>query len=121
MSTKVEILVVDEPQIRKLLRVALTSYGYAVIPVTNGQEALVSVARQQPDIILLDTHLGSEPNGLDVCQELREQSTTPIIMLSVSNNNQTKLAAEGSFKRHHGSHRAGLSIIFGTLDRDNLR
>jgi two-component system KDP operon response regulator KdpE len=73
MSTKAEMLVVDdEPQIRKLMRVALTSYGYAVIPVTNGQEALVSFARQKPDIILLDTHLGSEPNGLDVCRELRE-------------------------------------------------
>ncbi|MEO8392055.1 MAG: response regulator transcription factor [Chloroflexota bacterium] len=91
---KAEILVVDdEPQIRKLLRVALTSYGYVIIPVDNGQAALASAERQKPDMIVLDINLGSEPDGLSVCRELRKWSTTPIIMISVNRDKQTRLDA----------------------------
>jgi len=91
---KTNILVVDdEPQIRKLLRTGLSSYGYDVFLVPNGQEALETVARQKPDIIVLDINLGSEPDGLDVCRQLREWSATPIIMLTVNDDKTTKLAA----------------------------
>ena len=94
LMNKTEILVVDdEPQIRKLLRVGLTSYGYEIVLVTNGQDALLSEARQKPDLIVLDINLGSNPDGLDVCRELRARSATPIIMLTVNDDKQTKLAA----------------------------
>ena len=91
---EIAILVVDdEPQIRKLLRTGLSSYNYDVVLVANGQEALTSVARQRPSVIILDINLGSSPDGLEVCAELREWCATPIIMLTVNDTKQTKLAA----------------------------
>lgn len=89
-----KILVVDdEPQIRKLLRTGLKGYGYDVAAVTNGQEALVAAAQHTPDVIILDIALGSEPDGLEVCRRLREWSKTPIIMLSIRNDEKTKVSA----------------------------
>ena len=94
MINKTEILVVDdEPQIRKLLQIGLSSYGYGVTTVPTGSDALASVARQPPDILVLDINLGTAPNGLDVCRELREWSTTPVIMLTVNDDKRVKLAA----------------------------
>src|SRR4051812_15681813 len=91
---KTEILVIDdEAQIRKLLRVGLMSYGYDVILVSNGEDGLQSAAEQKPDIIVLDINLGSDPDGLDVCRLLRERSATPIIMLTVNDDKRTKLSA----------------------------
>ncbi|MEO8392074.1 MAG: response regulator transcription factor [Chloroflexota bacterium] len=91
---KTQILAVDdEPQIRKLLQIGLSSYGYIVLLVSNGQDALTTASREQPDIIVLDINLGSTPDGLDICRKLREWSTTPIIMLTVNEDKSTKLAA----------------------------
>src|SRR5512135_912241 len=90
----VKILVVDdEPQIRKLVQTGLTGYGYQVITAPNGQDALVLVAQQAPDVIILDISLGSSPDGLEVCRQLREWSKIPILMLSVRNEERTKVAA----------------------------
>jgi two-component system KDP operon response regulator KdpE len=91
---KVTVLVVDdEPAIRKLLERGLTSYGYKVITTSTGQEALDIAARQSPTIILLDINLESSPDGVEVCKQLREWSKTPIIMLTVRDEKQMKLAA----------------------------
>jgi two-component system KDP operon response regulator KdpE len=89
-----KILVVDdEPQIRKLLQTGLRGYGFQVITADNGRDALQIAAQQAPDVIILDIALGSEPDGLEVCRRLREWSKTPIIMLSVRSEEQTKVAA----------------------------
>src|SRR5690349_936637 len=94
MANKAEILIVDdEPQILKLLRVGLTSYGYSVTSVMDGKAAWASVLHQEPDIIVLDIDLGSAPNGLEVCRQLRAWNATPLIMLSVNNDKQTRLEA----------------------------
>ncbi|MEP7290494.1 MAG: response regulator transcription factor [Chloroflexota bacterium] len=94
MINLTEILVVDdEPQIRKLLRAGLSGYGYQVMLASNSQDAIALVARDEPDIIVLDINLGFNSNGLDVCRQLREWSLTPIIMLTVNNNRQTILEA----------------------------
>ena len=88
------ILVVDdEPQIRKLLQTGLSGYGYQVITAANGQEALTAVAQRQPNAVILDISLGSEPDGLDVCRRLREWSQVPIVMLSVRSGETSKVAA----------------------------
>jgi two-component system, OmpR family, KDP operon response regulator KdpE len=89
-----KILVVDdEPQIRKQLKIGLTGYGYEIVTASNGQEALVEAAQHQPDMIILDISLGSEPDGIEVCKRIREWSKTPIMMLSVHNEEKTKVQA----------------------------
>ncbi|QPC83375.1 response regulator transcription factor [Phototrophicus methaneseepsis] len=91
---KLRILVVDdEPQIRKQLKIGLSGYGYDVLIASNGEEALITAAQQQPDMIILDISLGSEPDGIEVCRQLREWSKVPIIMLSVHNEDKLKVKA----------------------------
>ncbi len=91
---KLKILVVDdEPQIRKQLKIGLGGYGYEVVTAGNGQEALTLAAQHSPDVVILDISLGSEPDGLEVCRRLREWSQVPIIMLSVHDEEKTKVTA----------------------------
>ncbi len=88
------ILVVDdEPQIRKLLQVGLSGYGYEVITAADGQEALTRAAQHAPSLIVLDITLGSQPDGLQVCRSLREWSRIPVIILSVLGEEKTKVLA----------------------------
>src|SRR5215213_4795598 len=88
----VKVLVVDdEPQIRKLLKTGLSGYGYQVITAANGQEALALAAQRAPDIIILDISLGSQPDGIEVCRAIREWNSVPIIMLSVHDDERTKV------------------------------
>jgi two-component system KDP operon response regulator KdpE len=89
-----KILVVDdEPQIRKLLKTGLTGYGFDVLTASNGREALTSAAQNAPTLMVLDIALGSEPDGLGVCRELREWSQVPVIILSVRGDEKTKVMA----------------------------
>jgi two-component system, OmpR family, KDP operon response regulator KdpE len=92
VSLKV-LVVDDEPQIRKQLKIGLNGYGYEIFTATNGQEALIIAAQQQPDILILDISLGSEPDGIEVCRRLREWSKIPVIMLSVHDEEKTKVMA----------------------------
>ncbi len=88
------ILVVDdEPQIRKLLTTGLRGYGHEVITAADGSEALTLVAQRRPDLVVLDIHLGRDPDGLEVCRRLREWSRVPIIILSVRGDERTKVQA----------------------------
>src|SRR5258708_1777857 len=89
-----KILVVDdEPQIRKLLRTGLEGYGYEVIAEAEGNAALIAVAQKNPDVVILDIALGSPPDGLEVCHDLRTWNKVPIIMLSVRGEEKQKVAA----------------------------
>jgi two-component system KDP operon response regulator KdpE len=91
---KLKILVVDdEAQIRKQLRIGLGGYSYEVITAANGEEAITLTAQGSPDIIILDISLGAGADGIAVCQRLREWSKTPIIMLSVHDEERTKVSA----------------------------
>jgi two-component system, OmpR family, KDP operon response regulator KdpE len=87
------ILVVDdEASIRRYLRAALSAQGFTVYEAANGQEALNAVITNRPDIIILDLGL-PDIGGIEVTRQLREWSQTPIIILSVREAEQDKIAA----------------------------
>lgn len=89
----VRILVIDdEKQIRRLLKVALTGHGYAVEEAALGQEGLNKVTTYRPDLIILDLGL-PDLNGLEVIRKLREWSQTPVIILSVKEQENDKITA----------------------------
>lgn len=88
-----KILVVDdEPQIRKMLLIALRSSGYEAIEAESGASALVAVARYQPDLVLLDLGL-PDLDGNEVLAQLREWSLVPVIVLSVRESENQKVHA----------------------------
>ncbi|NCJ07987.1 response regulator [Synechococcales cyanobacterium C] len=81
-SDKGKILIVDdEPMIRRILSTRLTMVGYQVIVASNGIEALEKFEQESPDLVVLDVMM-PQLNGLEVCQELRKVSDTPIVMLT---------------------------------------
>ncbi|HZB93001.1 MAG TPA: response regulator [Stellaceae bacterium] len=87
------ILVVDdEPAIRRLLRTSLTAQGYDVVEAEGGQEALAAVAREKPDLIILDLGL-PDLGGIEVIRVLRQQSSLPVIVLSVRDDERGKVEA----------------------------
>jgi two-component system KDP operon response regulator KdpE len=87
------ILVVDdEPQIRRVLRSTLSTRGYVITEAKTGEEALESVRKERPDLILLDVNMPGM-GGMEACREIRRGSDTPIIMLTVRNAERDKVAA----------------------------
>jgi two-component system KDP operon response regulator KdpE len=92
MSGEPLVLVIDdEVQIRRFLRVSLEANGYRLHEVASGQEGLAQVAMLRPDIVLLDLGL-PDMNGLDVLKRLREWSRVPVIVLSVRDADDDKIA-----------------------------
>ena len=87
------ILVVDdEPQIRRVMRTALTAHGYEAYEARTGEEALDSLRDSNPDLILLDMNMPGM-GGMAACRSIRAVSETPIIVLSVRDREQDKIAA----------------------------
>lgn len=86
------LIIDDEIQIRRLLRVALEAAGYAVHEAETGQQGLSEVALRRPDAILLDLGF-PDLDGLTVLQRLREWSDTPVVVLTVRDGDDDKVAA----------------------------
>ncbi|WP_376793467.1 response regulator [Thermoflexus sp.] len=87
------ILVVDdELAIRRFLRAALSAHGYKVLEAANGQEAIRAVAVENPDLVLLDLGL-PDMDGVEVIRRLRDWTQIPIIVLSVREREDDKVAA----------------------------
>ena len=90
---RLRVLVVDDERaIRRFLRTSLTAHGYAVYEASTGQEALSAVVGDRPDLIILDLGL-PDLNGIEVTRQLREWTRIPIIVLSVREEEATKVAA----------------------------
>jgi two-component system KDP operon response regulator KdpE len=88
----VAVIIDDEVQIRRLLRVALEGENYQVHEAENGQQGLVEIANRKPAIILLDLGL-PDLDGLEVLKRLREWSEAPVLVLSVRDDEAGKVAA----------------------------
>ncbi|MBX3056730.1 MAG: response regulator [Anaerolineae bacterium] len=89
--TKV-LIVDDENAIRRFLRTALHAHGYEIVEAASGEEAILQAVNTQPDLIILDLGLPGI-NGLEVTKRLREWSQTPILILSVQDQDADKIAA----------------------------
>jgi two-component system KDP operon response regulator KdpE len=86
------LIVDDETSIRRYLRAALSAQGFAIYEAANGQEAINVVVSNHPDLIILDLGL-PDFDGIEVTRQLREWSQTPIIILSVREAENDKIAA----------------------------
>jgi two-component system KDP operon response regulator KdpE len=86
------LLIEDEPQMQRFLRIVLQGQGFRFIEAQTGQEGLVQAATRSPDIILLDLGL-PDIDGLEVTSRLREWSDIPIIVLSAREQEQDKIKA----------------------------
>lgn len=93
MSQSATLLVIDdEPQIRKFLRISLASQGYKVIEAATGAEGLAQAALSKPDLVVLDLGL-PDMDGQQVLRELREWSAVPVLVLSVRASEAQKVDA----------------------------
>ncbi len=88
----VALIIDDEPQIRRLLRVTLEANGYRVFDAATGQDGVVQAAQRRPDVVLLDLGL-PDMDGVEVLKRLREWSRVPVIVLAVRDREEDKIAA----------------------------
>jgi two-component system KDP operon response regulator KdpE len=86
------LVVDDENAIRRYLRAALSAQGFTIYEAANGQEAINAVVSHHPDLVILDLGL-PDFDGIEVTRRLREWSQTPIIILSVREAENDKIAA----------------------------
>src|SRR5271163_3565685 len=92
-AAKPTILVIDdEVQIRRLLRITLEAAGYTVFEADTGRLGLSEVPRCQPDAVVLDLGLPDLP-GLELLRQLREWSKVPVLVLTVLAAERDKVAA----------------------------
>ena len=93
MTDKATALVIDdERQIRRLLRIVLEEQQYRVLEAESGRQGIADAAQRKPDVILLDLGL-PDIDGLEVLKRLREWSRVPVLILSVRDGPEEKVAA----------------------------
>ncbi len=86
-ETRTILIVDDEVQIRRLLEISLSTYGYNTVFATDGKEGLVAAATHSPALIILDLGL-PDIDGMKLLQKLREWYTKPVIVLSVRSSEE---------------------------------
>ncbi|HEY3602207.1 MAG TPA: response regulator [Chthoniobacterales bacterium] len=89
---RVALIIDDEKQIRRLLRLALESADYNVFEAKTGKTGLEEIAYRRPDVVLLDLGL-PDIDGVKVLRHLREWSDVPVLILSVRDEPEEKVAA----------------------------
>lgn len=86
------LLIDDEPQILRALKTILTANHFRVVSATRGEQGIALAVAQPPDVIILDLSL-PDMDGIQVCQQIRQWSRVPIIVLSVRDREKDKVAA----------------------------
>jgi two-component system, OmpR family, alkaline phosphatase synthesis response regulator PhoP len=88
--SKTILVVDDEKQIVKVVKMYLEQAGFRVVTANDGAAALAVFRHERPDLVVLDLNL-PEIDGLDVCRAIRRESNTPIIMLTARAEETDKL------------------------------
>ncbi len=86
------LIIDDEPQILRALKTILTARHFQVELASTGEQGLALAAATSPDVIVLDLSL-PDMDGIHVCEQIREWSRVPIIILSVRDGESDKVAA----------------------------
>ena len=86
------LVVDDEPPIRRFLRSSLAAQGYRVVEAETGEAALRQIADERPDLIVLDLGL-PDRDGIELIREIRQTVETPIVVLSVRDDEKGKVQA----------------------------
>ncbi len=86
------LIIDDEPQIRKFMRISLAANGYEVIEAENAAQGIEAARGQNPDLLILDLGL-PDLDGQEVISAVREDSNVPIIVLSVRAQELDKVEA----------------------------
>jgi two-component system KDP operon response regulator KdpE len=92
MSDARILVVDDDPQIRRVMRMTLISHGYMVSDARSGEEALDAVRAEKFDLMLLDINMPGI-GGLETCRLIRASSDIPIIVLTVRSAEKDKVEA----------------------------
>jgi len=92
MSAGSILVVDDDPQIRRVMRVALVASGYIVNDAKSGEGALEALRNNKYDLVLLDINMPGI-GGLETCRLIRTTSEIPIIMLTVRSSENDKVEA----------------------------
>ena len=95
MTAPAILCVDDDPDILDFMKVLLGGKGYRVLTAESGKQALMMVARDKPDVVLLDVTM-PDLNGYDVCEKLQDSEATayiPVIMVTALTGDKDKLRA----------------------------
>jgi len=85
------LIIDDEPQIRRVVRNALSGEAVRVLEAPSGREGIDVAAAERPDLVVLDLGLPDTP-GASVCREIRKWSSAPIVVLSARHSESEKVA-----------------------------
>ena len=91
MSARI-LVIDDEPQIRKFLRISLAANGYAVSEAANATDGIALARAEAPDLVILDLGL-PDLDGVEVLRRLRKRSAIPVIVLSARQQADDKVEA----------------------------
>ena len=91
MTDQVVLVIDDEPQIRRVVRHAVEAEVKRVIEASTGREGIDAAAAERPALIVLDLGL-PDIGGLEVCREIRQWSSAPILVLSARHSDREKVA-----------------------------
>ena len=92
MSAGKILVVDDDPQIRRVMKATLVGHSYEVVEARTGEDALETIPKESPNLILLDMNMPGM-GGLETCRAIRGGGDTPVIILSVRNTEKDKVAA----------------------------
>ncbi|QTH45332.1 response regulator [Cohnella sp. LGH] len=86
------LIVDDEPQIRKLLKVTLQAHQFAIHEASTGEEGVLQASLIHPDLIILDLGL-PDLSGMEVLERIRDWSSVPVIVLTAKDREEDKIFA----------------------------
>jgi two-component system KDP operon response regulator KdpE len=86
------LVIEDDPQIRRFMRTGLASHGFDIHEAEGGKAGIAETAHRRPDVVILDLGL-PDMDGVEVVRQLRDWTTTPVIVLSARTLETDKIAA----------------------------